>query len=227
MTARSALLFIALGIASAQTQPAFEVASVKPANPTDGAISRRNYGEFMGNLHFLISAAYGVDDYRITGGPKWLDADKFSVNYKPVGPQAALMLRTLLADRFKLAVHMETKELPIYSLVVAKTGPKMEKADKPVSTGSGAGKFSGTMEMSTLVSYLSSIVGRGVVDNTGLKGAYTFTLKWTPDDRPASGSDSPPSLPTAIQEQLGLKLESKKGSVDILVIDHAEKPSEN
>jgi uncharacterized protein (TIGR03435 family) len=85
----------------------------------------------------------------------------------------------------------------------------------------------GTMEMSLLASYLSSITGRRVIDQTGLTGPYTFSLKWTPDDRPATGDTSAPSLVTAIQEQLGLKLESTKGPVEILVIDHAEKPTEN
>ncbi len=85
----------------------------------------------------------------------------------------------------------------------------------------------GTMDMSVLTSYLSSILGRGVTDQTGLKGSSKFSLKWTPDDQPAPATGSAPSLFTAIQEQLGLKLESTKGPVDILVIDHAEKPTAN
>ena len=229
MSKRSVLLIAVAAVSSicAQTPPSFDAASVKPIVPKDGADSRTSYGEFMGSLRFLIRAAYGLDDYRIAGGPKWIDNDKFSVVYKPVGPQANLMLRSLLADRFKLATHMETKELPIYALTVAKGGPRMEKADKPGGTSAGGGMIGGTMEMSLLTSYLSSTLGRGVIDRTELKGPYTFSLKWTPEDRPATGDTSAPSLVTAIQEQLGLKLESTKGPVEILVVDRAEKPTEN
>ena len=227
---RSSLLiaaFAAVSSVHAQTPPSFDVASVKPVVPKDGAASRTSYGEFMGSLQFLIRAAYGLDDYRIAGGPKWIDNDKFSVVYKPVGPQASLMLRALLADRFKLASHMETRELPIYALTVVKGGPKMEKADQPGGTSAGGAMIRGTMDMSVLSSYLSSILGRGVTDQTGLKGAWKFSLKWTPDDQPAAATGNAPSLFTAIQEQLGLKLESTKGPVEVLVIDHAEKPTEN
>ena len=180
----------------------------------------------MGSLQALIRFAYGIEDYRISGGPKWIDADKFDVVYKPSGSQAGLMLRGLLAERFKLAIHMETKQLPVYALIVAKGGQKMEKADKPGGTSSGGAMIKGTMEMSTLVSYLSSTLGRRVNDQTGLTGAYKLSLKWTPDDKPRT-DNGPPALVTAIQEQLGLRLESTKGPVEILVIDHAEKPMEN
>lgn len=227
MIVRSVLLIATLAIASAQTQRSFEAASVKPIDPGDRVGSYSRYNEYMGSLQALIRFAYEVEDYRISGVPKWLDDDKFDVIYKPSGPQANLMLRTLLADRFKLAVHTETRQLPVYELVVAKGGQKMEKADRPTGFGSGGAMIKGTMEMSTLVSCLSSTLGRRVIDQTGLTGAYTLSLKWTPDDRAATGDNSPPSLVTAIQEQLGLRLESTKGPVDILVIDHAEKPTEN
>jgi uncharacterized protein (TIGR03435 family) len=212
---------------AAQTQPAFDAASVKPVDPGDRVNSYTRSNEFMGSLQALIRYAYGVEDYRIAGGPKWLEGDKFSVVYKPSGPQANLMLRALLAERFKLAVHTETKELPVYALRVAKNGPKMEKADKPGGTSSGGAMIRGTMDMSTFVSYLSSTLGRRVMDETELTGPYTLSLKWTPDDQPTPASDGAPSLVTAIQEQLGLRLESTKGPVEILVIDHAEKPSAN
>ena len=221
------IAFVAAPFIYAQAPPAFDVASVKLVDPKDGTVSKTSYGEFMGSLRYLVRAAYGLDDYRVAGGPKWMDDDKFSVVYKPVSPQANLMLRSLLADRFRLASHTETKELPIYALTVAKGGPKMEKADKPGGTSAGGGMIGGTMDMSRLATYLSSVLGRGVIERTGLTGTYRVSLRWTPDDHPPSADSNTPSLVTAIQEQLGLKLESTKGPVDILVIDHAEKPSPN
>ncbi len=221
------LLIATVAIASAQTQPAFDAASVKAIDPGDNRTSYSSHNEFMGSLQSLIWFAYGVEDYRISGGPKWLTTDKFDVIYKPSGPQAKLMLRTLLAERFKLAVHTETRQMPVYALVVAKGGPKMEKADAPGGSGGGPAMIQGTMEMSTLAdNYLSSTLRRRVIDQTGLTGAYKLSLKWTPDDKTVT-DNSPPSLFTAIQEQLGLRLESTKGPVEILVIDHAEKPTEN
>jgi len=138
------------------------------------------------------------------------------------------MLRGLLAERFKLAVHTETRQLPVYALVVAKGGPKIQKAVdlSHMSSSGGAGMIRGIMEMPAFASYLSSTLGRRVIEQTGLTGACTLSLKWTPDDKTMT-DNSPPSLVTAIQEQLGLRFESTKGPVDILVVDHAEKPMEN
>jgi uncharacterized protein (TIGR03435 family) len=213
-------------LASAQAPLAFEAASVKRANPDANKNSYTRYGEFMGSLEFLIEAAYGVEAYRILGGPSWLDGDKFSVVYKPVGPTANQMLRTLLADRFQLVVHNETKQALVYVMSVAKNGSRMEKVEQAVGTSSGSGMVRGTMDMHALASTLSTILGRRVVDDTHLEGIYKFSLKWTPDERPAVAGDAP-SLPTAMQEQLGLKLESSRGPVEVLVIDRAEKPTEN
>jgi uncharacterized protein (TIGR03435 family) len=228
---RSILAIAALsagGLLPAQAPPAFDVASVKPVDPRDGTASYSSSNEYMGSLQALIRSAYGVEDFRIAGGPKWLDSDKFSIVFKPANaPQRNLMLRTLLADRFKLAVHTETRELTVYNLVIGKGGVKMEKATEPGGTANGPAMIRGTMDMAFFVSTLSSTLGRNVIDRTGLSGRYKLSLKWTPDDRSATGDNSAPSLFTAIQEQLGLKLESTKGPVEILVIDHAEKPSEN
>jgi uncharacterized protein (TIGR03435 family) len=232
---RTVLALTAIGLASlipAQTRPAFEVASVKPADPGTGVGSwtQSSLGEFsfIGSLHSLIKKAYDVEDFRISGEPKWLDADMFRIDAKPGGAQANLMLQTLLADRFKLAVRHETKELPVYALVVGKYGPKLEKDETGTSgMASGRGMLRGTMDIAALASSLSTTLGRQVVDKTDLKGPYRFSLKWTPDDEPAPATGNAPSLVTAIQEQLGLKLESTKGLVDVLVIDHAEKPSAN
>jgi uncharacterized protein (TIGR03435 family) len=155
------------------------------------------------------------------------------------------MLQVFLAERFKLAAHAETRELPIYSLVVAKNGPKLHEA-KPGDTyesayklpdgspaGSGfhsdeAGKVTGQgVSTASFTQWLTRQVGRPVLDKTGLTGKYDLTLSWTKDQ--GEGSDDPagPSIFDAVQQQLGLKLESGKGPVKVIVIDHAEKPSGN
>jgi len=153
------------------------------------------------------------------------------------------MVQQLLADRFKLAVHRETKELPAYALVVAKSGPKLTATK---DTGGGKGTSSGDGHLTatgltmarlaqTLTQILSRELGRVVIDKTGIVGEYDLSLTWTPDDRSAAAAntskDTPdlpgPSIFTALQEQLGLKLESTKAPVETLVIDHIEEPSAN
>jgi uncharacterized protein (TIGR03435 family) len=162
--------------------------------------------------------------------------------------QIRLMLQALLADRFHLKVNHVVKELPVYELVIAKGGFKLKEADPNNAYAggikgpdgvsgvllTGAGRLTAqAIQMSMLVTNLSYQVDRTVVDKTGLTGKYDFTLKWTPDQGlstlpPGAESDSSgPSIFTAIQEQLGLKLESTKGLVQTLVIDHVERPSEN
>jgi uncharacterized protein (TIGR03435 family) len=169
--------------------------------------------------------------------------------------QRRMTLLPLLEDRFKLKFHHEMRELPVYALVKAKGGPKLKesKPDDPAVNGGhgqqmlhmGRGDFEaeGT-RVEFLIHALSQQVGRTIVDKTGLAGNYDFTLKWTPDDAPRAmaggepggppgiqGAPPPdtsgPSLFTALEEQLGLKLESQKGPVDVIVIDHLEMPSEN
>ena len=153
------------------------------------------------------------------------------------------MLQTLLADRFHLVAHRETREESIYQLVVAKGGPKLKEADgsQNPSERVGRGTITGTAaQISQLVKPLSQQLGRNIVDRTGLTGRYDFTLQWTLEPGQLRGPGDPPpplnpTLPdpegtnifTALQEQLGLKLESGKGTVDFLVIDRAEPPSEN
>jgi bla regulator protein blaR1 len=163
------------------------------------------------------------------------------------GRQLRQMLQTLLADRFQLKLHRETRELPVYALVVAKGGPKLQpskSANNLQMTSGGAGEmtFQGS-PISTLAIVLTWMTGRPVLDRTGLTGNYDFTLKWAPDEDQmqryrAANAGSPgnaapssdpgaPSIFTELQEQLGLRLESTKGPVETLVVDHAEKPSEN
>jgi uncharacterized protein (TIGR03435 family) len=246
-TYRAATLLLAAAIAFtlnqtpvlAQTpatdRPSFGVATVKPNDPSRNvgatAYSRQPIGgaglETMGSLHAFIKQAYGVEDVQISGGPNWIDGELFEIHAKASGPvsqaQLKLMLQSLLAERFKLAIRTETRQLPVYSLGLAKGGPKLEQADRNVGLTTGRTLLRGTADMAQLANLLTATLGRTVLDNTGLKGSYKFALTWAPDDPTADG----PSIFTAIQEQLGLKLESTKGPVQVLVIEHAEKPSEN
>jgi uncharacterized protein (TIGR03435 family) len=288
------LALIGAGQTKAQTPapapspaPTFDVASVKP-NKTGGMGVRIMFqpgGRFTADnitLKFLIRLAYDVQDFQISGGPPWINSDRYNIEAKADGPpegdmrrmteeqrqadmkRRRLMVQALLADRFKLTLHNESKEGPIYALVVAKNGPKIKELppqapappddpkdtpDKPdpkhMGRGGmrmGRGELTGSgVKLSFLANALSDQVGHKVVDKTGLTGDYDFELKWTPDESQGPGFKGPggpgdgppppdpngPTIFTAVQEQLGLKLESQKGPVDVLVIDHAEKATEN
>lgn len=288
--------------------PSFEVASVKPAAPQGmGMVRVRASGgpgtPDPGQLNYenvslknILMNAYGVKGYQISG-PKWLDSERFDIMAKiPKGAtkeQFRLMLQNLLAERFKLTLHHETKDLPMYSLVVAKGGTKMKESVEDESTNApppppgsdgaamprmkvgadgmpqlppGAGKngmmmmvMNGRLRMvgnhrpiSALTEMLGNQIGFPVVDATGLTANYDFTLDFAPDGTNGPMGMMPPAPPqheigggggapvgvapeaggptifAAVQEQLGLKLEQKKGPVDLLVIDHLEKtPTEN
>jgi len=278
---------------SAAPPPAFEyeVASIKPSNPDALGMFMTIPGPEIVSDSFtaknltvlaLIRSAYGIpfgDDNRISGAPKWISIEKYDVDakieasvvdaLKKLNPDQRMaaqqhMLQSLLADRFKLTIHRETKDLPMYTLVIAKNGPKL-KESKPddaapaaPATRGGPGGRGGrggrgmsimgrggplvgqSVPIKFLVDLLSAILGRPISDKTGLTGTYDFTLQWTPDENQSSPGGAPngppppapadttgPSLFTAIQEQLGLKLESGKGPVEIIVIDHVERPSGN
>jgi bla regulator protein blaR1 len=257
--------------------PVYEVASIKPNKSGNNMLRFKITPDGLsltgGTLHMLIENAYDVQYFQITGDPSWFKSEKYDIEAKMDGSVAEelrklsddqraaetrRMLQALLADRFQLKLHRDTKELPVYALVIAKTGLKVHEATPgdaypngfkgPDSRG-GAGMMfmegnggpvrGQGIPMANLVHFLSQQLGRIVVDKTGLTGKYDFTLQWTPDESqgPPGGppgidnapppDTSGPSIFTAIQEQLGLKLESQKGPVEILVIDHAEKPSAN
>jgi uncharacterized protein (TIGR03435 family) len=213
---------------------------------TPDGFSARNY-----YLKSLIFDAYGLKQfYQIVGGPNWIDFEGFDIEAKVVvasgsTPQPLTrelrkqMLRSLLADRFKLAVHNETRQLPVYQLVLAKNGPKFQPAN-PGEKFNESTNFSGMLTMltlqnlqiSALTGELSSRLSRPVLDKTGLTGKYDIKLEWARDTGPTVGkatadSASGPSIFTAVQEQLGLKLEPAKAPVDVIVIDHVEPPTEN
>jgi bla regulator protein BlaR1 len=247
--------------AAGQSQPAspsaFAVATIKPTAASDDSFAYRALpgGQLtaMGvTLKFLIMQAYQVRAFQVSGGPGWVAADRWDIQAKPEGiegrpsgAQEAVMVRALLEDRFQLKAHRETKEMPVYALVVAKDGPKLSAAVDTSVHGGRTPPGAWTLKnvgTADLVRYLSQQLSRTVIDKTGLSGHYDVKLEWTPErgeggpeaiglpprpDVATPPSTAGPSIFTAIQEQLGLKLESTKGPVEIVVIDHAEKPSAN
>jgi len=175
--------------------------------------------------------------YQVTGASGWMDSTAYEIEAKATGPaklgEMVEMLKPLMANRFQLAFHWETKEMPIYWLVVAKNGPKMRKAD---ASGTTAGFMRNRphfieghkMNIGNLVYFLGGELQVPLVDKTGLEGKYDFKLEWSDDTRPTTGGGADlekPSLFAAVQEQLGLKLEAHPGPVKIFAIDHAEKPA--
>ncbi len=221
---------VLIGLVNAQSRPAFDVASVKPVDPNGPVQSWTggSPGRFAarGTLQFFIQLAYDVESLQLTGGPKWLNSDMFNIEAKAERSfniaERNLMLQTLLTDRFKLVLHSETRELPVYALVVGKSGPKIQEVKGNIgSMTGGRGRLSCRLPIAAFARSLSPTLGRTVLDRTGLTGAFDIKLEWTPDGDDASG----PSIFTAVQEQLGLQLESAKGPVEILVIGHAEKPA--
>ena len=239
----------------------FEAASIKPSAPAPMGTMRIGIQMLPGGrvsmtgvtVKILIQQSYGVRDFQIVGGPSWMGSDRYDIVAKPEGAatpdQVKLMTQALLADRFQLKFHRETKELPTYALVVAKGGAKFhesevvpEGSDKPRGTRVSVGRGQFTLQgaaMLALTNQLGQVLGRSVIDKTGLTGNYDFKLEWTPDEnqgavRAPGGDGAPPvndsagvSIFTAVQDQLGLKLEATKGPVEILVIDRAEKAAEN
>jgi uncharacterized protein (TIGR03435 family) len=218
---------------SAATQR-FEVASVRPAGADDGnSGGKTGHGRLrMTNvtLKRCIMGAYGLGPNQIVGGPPWLDSERYEIVAKaeqPVNDDGILMamLQTLLAERFKLAIHRETKPVQAFVLEVAKSGPKLEKAeDGESTTNSSRGLVDAThTTMDRFAEVLSRQMDLPVVNRTGLEGIFNLKLQWTPESAKPEG----PSIFTAIQQQLGLRLRSQKAPVEILVIDHVERPSEN
>lgn len=231
---------------------AFEVASIKPSDPDnpDNSLHRSNarFAATNHSLKRLIAFAYDVEMFQVSGGPAWVSFSGFDVTAKTPDDVAhhkgldddKRMVQALLSDRFKLTIHRETKELPIYALVIGKNGSKLQLAKPPVGSSGVSGRRRTQLTftdapLSLLVHVLSQQMGRPVVDRTGLIAHYDFKLEWAPDPTSSDPRDSIPSAPdpadptlfTAIQDQLGLKLEAQKGPVEILVIDHAERPSDN
>lgn len=218
-------------------------------------VQGRRFSTMNTSLRDLVKFAYSVHTRQIVGAPAWFETEKYDLAAEPEGEgqpnetQLKIMIQKLLADRFQLVFHRDQKELSVYALTVAKNGPKLTKSEGdpsglPTFSFRGLGMLSvrnGTMADSTGL-LQETVLDRPVVDQTGLSGRWDFMLKWTPDEfqfpdvraggaPPSSPSGGPtpeaPDLFTAIQQQLGLKLESTKALAEVLVIDHVEKPSEN
>jgi len=240
---------------AANADPGLEVATIKPSKPGQP-------GKLLGfrgthllavntTLMELIAYAYDLQQKQIIGGPDWMSSDKFDVDGEadipgtPDVSQLRTMFQKLLADRFQLKFHRETKEMSAYLLIVAKNGPKLEKSQGDPNGGPGIlmrqlGVLTVTnATMADFARVMQTVVfERPVVDQTGLQGRWDFALKWTPDESqfgglgakvppPSDAADAPPPLFTAIQEQIGLKLEAGKPPVPVLVVDHVERPSAN
>ena len=250
--------------------PTYEVVSVKPNKLGSNSVRiSSSSGRYMAtnvSLKMLLQSAYDLKmQDQVSGSLGALDDARFDIEAKmddetveaqkklpakEASEQRQRMMQGLLADRFQLKLHHETKELPMYALVVAKGGSKLKQADPndtyangikgPDGVSRGGMMMSGrgtidaqAVEIESLARQVGGTVHRIVEDRTGLKGKYDIALKWTPDDMRSAASadngaaDTGPTIYTALQEQLGLKLESIKGPVDTVVVDHVEMPSEN
>jgi uncharacterized protein (TIGR03435 family) len=265
---------ICVGLANAQTAPVrserapdstlrFDVASVRPHDPTEAG---RVFGATFetGRLRLvnltlgrIVRAAYGISfpnsipEERVSGGPEWMHSDRFTIEAsagRAVAPaEMAVMLRNLLADRFKLRARIEPRQLPIFALVInrpGQLGPQLHRSTRDCEQsgrcgiGGGPGRFLlEASPMSLLAESLSELTGRPVFDRMGLDGSFDGTLEWAPapdellhfggGDPNRKPSDTGASLFTALQEQFGLRLRAERGPVDFLVIDSAQKPTEN
>lgn len=239
----------------ANANPSFEVATIKPSKPDEPGkaflVRGNRFKTINTTLSELISFAYGVHPKQVIGAPAWAGTDKFDIDAQPDGEGAPSdkqwkgMLQKLIVERFKFTFHRDKKELSVYVLSVAKNGAKLTKSDGDPNglpglffrqlgalnvRNANMADFTGLMQ--------NAVLDRPVVDQTGLTGRFDFTLNWTPDDSQFGGmgakippstdsADAPPPLYTAIQEQIGLKLEATKAPADVLVVDHVEQPSAN
>jgi uncharacterized protein (TIGR03435 family) len=259
-TVAVSLLAFALPAFSQSAQPApapvkpqtfaFDVVSVRPSKPGCAGMSiGASFGRFSARCTTLWGLLYNAFPVRLSspfpGLPGWADSAAFDVEAKmddetlqalqklPAEQQGKIsqqMRQAILADRFQLRIHHETREGQIYKLILAKSGFKLKEA--PASDrGSGSSWGRGEIKinngpLSSLAFTLGDILGHDVIDQTGRSGNYDIALHWTPDEEQGT-SDAGPTLFTAIEEQLGLKLVSAKGPVDVIVVDHVEKPSAN
>jgi uncharacterized protein (TIGR03435 family) len=229
--------------ASLAAQPLSYVASVKPNNAADarGLSEYSPGGRFTAtavNVASLIRTAYRIQGYQLVGAPGWFATKRYDISAKAdeiPAPTQQTLLRALLKDQFKIVVHEEVREMPVFALVLARSvltqnggrlGPKLVKSDSDCAAcgaRSNSGSFSGkAVPISQLAASLAFFAGRFVIDKTGLTGGYDMELTWTPDG--AAGDADGPSLFTALQEQLGLKLVPERGPVNVLVVDRAAEP---
>jgi uncharacterized protein (TIGR03435 family) len=238
---------------AALNAPAYDVVSIRPHKDNGnyshwGRPTADGYMAYNYYVYDLIFRAYELKcSAQLIGLPQWGYEESFDIEAKLGEAQAAAfqrlssreqltqtapMLRTMLEERFGLRVHHETRFLPVYELVVAKSGFKLKQAEGPenlynMTTGTGFIRAPRGPIGARFIVGLSDATGRIVVDKTGLTGYYDITLKWTPDGSHTSDPNAPPDLFTALEEQLGLKLVATKAPVDVIVVDHVERPTEN
>jgi uncharacterized protein (TIGR03435 family) len=255
---RTAVLLMTAVVLAASTgsaqDPSFEVATIKPTAPDDRSgrfLTMQGAHQFVVRgytLKFMVAAAYDLPPRLIAGGPAWADSDRYDIvastpgDRRPTLDQQMAMLRALLAERFKLTVHRESTELPVYALTVAKRGAKLEKSmakdEQPLLVNRVFPTYiqlpARNATMAQFASMLQrSVLDRPVVDKTGLPGRYDFDLEWTPDETQFDGrlpasittSAEKPDLSAALEAQIGLKLESSRGTVDLIVIDRVDRPN--
>ena len=237
----------AISVAAQAQQPSFAVATIRPSS---GSIQFEHDGKTETSpgtlrmrdvtVHTCIKWAYGVQDSQISG-PAWLDSDHFDITAKADAPatdeQMKQMLQTLLADRFKLNFHHQNKELKAFVLTVAKSGLKLTPAASPEGMpfrqNSANGTVAKSMSIREFGDFISGPLQMPVVDETGLTGKYDFAIDFTPylpapsKNMDGTKPDTTSILMAALQDELGLKLEARKTQVDVVVIDHVEKPSAN
>jgi len=213
--------------------PAFDVASVRPSQDTSAKMSiRRDPGGGItfvsANLKTLVLMAYNIQGYQLTGAEGWMESERYDVIAKaPVDGKKSdtwRMLQALLAQRFQLRTRRDVREMPAYELVEARGGLKVHETERAPSEADGGfrtakGRFTcWRAGLDTLAFALSDVLGRRVLDRTGIQGKFDLTLEW---------SDDGPTLFTAVQEQLGLRLEASKAQVGVVIIERAERPSAN
>lgn len=247
-TAGLTIIGYAQTTAGAVAQPVFEVASIKRSknaapNFTAFDPGGLRFSATNASLKLLVMTAYDVNDRHVAGGPSWFNSEFYNIEAKaehPVSPgQIHSMLQTLLADRFKLMLHKETKPLPTYILRCKESNRKLRSnrsgGEARIRRDSDGRTIFENVPMGQLAWFIAVRMRRDVVDETGLKGNYDFEVAWTPDllrgvgqDGTAAPSDlDNASIFAALREQLGLVLIAEKRPAEILVIDHAEKPSPN
>ena len=231
---------------AADAHPSYEVATIKPSDPEDGSagfheMERQLFTENE-TLDSLIAMAYGIHTKQIVGAPAWSSKDRWDikgvpdVEGDPSWPQQREMMQKLLAERFGLKFHRDARELAIYAITVAKGGPKLAASksdpesgrDQTANGNNGAWTYRFTNNsIADFADGMQGFLDRPVVDETGIKGKFDFVLEWMRDGAVSDDPKAPPGLFTAVQEQLGLKIDATKGPAEVLVIDHVERPSAN
>jgi uncharacterized protein (TIGR03435 family) len=240
----------------ADAKPKFDVVTVKPSDPNRRGklftVRGRHVMTINTNMNDLITFAYNLHAKQLVNAPDWFATDKFDldgvpdIDGRPNLNQMKLLVQSALVERFKLTFHMDKKEMAVFALSVAKGGPKLTETthqpNEPVNFIFRGRLGDLAVTNATIKDFCDGMQGavmdKPVIDQTGLKARYDFTLKWTPDDSqfsamggapapPADDANAPPVLSTALQEQLGLKIDPVRAPADVFVIDHVEKPSAN